>query len=249
MSQARIFTIALMALVLASPACYSHQWIVSAQEDHQAQVPSSPATTANAPRAERGDREGKLLVKEEEGEVDPNVAFRHSWAVRMISKITGLSIDGAFWLCMVLNFVIIVGVLWMLLRKVVPAVFRNRVDAIQRRLEEARKTSEDARLRLADVEARLSRLDAEIEQMRVEAEDSSRGEEERVLAAAEEERRRIVTSAEQEIARATGAARRELKAYTAELGVRLAEKKILIDESADRRLVREFASQMGRDGN
>lgn len=249
MPKTGIFTVMLLVLVLAVPCLSSPQRTLSAQQSRPAEVSATPAATADGYRAERREREGKLLVKEEEGEVDPNVAFRHSWAVRMISKITGLSIDGAFWLCMALNFIIIIGVLWLLLRKIVPAVFRNRADAIQRRLEEARKTSDDARRRLAEVEARLSRLDAEIEHMRAEAQDASRREEERVLAAVEDERRRIVASAEQEIARAAGAARRELKAYTAELGVSLAEKRILIEESTDRKLVRDFASQMGRDGN
>jgi F-type H+-transporting ATPase subunit b len=249
MSKATSKAMLLPALVLAL-MFFACGLSASGQETPQPGPSPAPAAESPAPRHPAdGRREGQLLVKEEEGEVDPNVVFRHSTAVRMIAAKTGLSIDQTFWLCMALNFIVIFGVLWFLLRKIVPTVFRNRAEAIQRRLEEARKASDDARRRLSEVETRLSRLDVEIEEMRREAEASSHHEEERVMAAAEEERRRIVQSAEQEIARAANAARRELKAYTAELGVSLAEKKIRIAEGADQQLVRDFTARLGRDGN
>jgi F-type H+-transporting ATPase subunit b len=81
------------------------------------------------------------------------------------------------------------------------------------------------------------------------AEDNAKAEEQRLLAATEEERRRIVTSAEQEIETAANAARRELKAYVADLAVHLAEKKIRVDKDTDEGLVRAFTAQMGKDGN
>jgi F-type H+-transporting ATPase subunit b len=244
-SQAMLLPASLLALVF-----FACGLAFAAQETPQTSGSPTPAAESPAPRHSiDGRREGQLMVKEEEGEVDPTVVFRHSAAVRMIAAKTGLSIDQTFWVCMALNFIVIFGGLWFLLRKIVPAVFRNRTVAIQRRLEEARKTSEDARRRLSEVEARLSRLDSEIEEMRREAEAASRHEEVRVMAAAEEERRRIVQSAEQEIARAANAARRELKAFTAELGVGLAAKKIRIAEGADQQLVRDFTARLGRDGN
>lgn len=243
MLKAKVFAVSVLALVLTCGMASLGQ---------EAQPPAQSSTpAAGAPKGshEKGLREGQELVKEEEGEADPSAVFRHSAAVRKISRWTGLSIDQTFWLCMVLNFLVIFVGLWIIGKKIFPAVFRNRTELIQRRLEEARKTSEDARRRLAEVETRLSRLDSEIEQMRREAEASSRNEEERVMAVAEEERRRIVESAEQEIARAANAARRELKSYAAELGVNLAEKKIRIAEGADRQLVRDFTARLGRDGN
>jgi F-type H+-transporting ATPase subunit b len=233
------------ALVLALALSFSAR-ITCGQESHQPQ--SSVSTVQAAPAAEAHGEAGQPENKKE-AEADPAEAFRHSSSVKLVSRITGLGIDQAYWLCMVLNFAIIFAVLFMVFRKSVPAMFRNRTEAIQRRMEEARKTGEDARRRLAEVEARLSRLDQEIEAMRREADASGRQEEERVMAAAEEERRRIVESAEQEIARAANAARRELKAYAAELGVNLAEKKIHIAEQADQALVREFASRLSKDGN
>lgn len=252
MSRANWFAALLLTLGLGAPAFSGAGRTAAAQEAQQPQPSSTAPAKVQKDHRPLSEAEKKehLLEKEEEGEVDPNEVFKHSSAVRWISRKTGLSIDGAFWLCMVLNFVVVFVGVWMFLKKIgVPAVYRNRAEAVRQRLEEARKTSEEARQRLSEVEARLSRLDREIEQMRTEAEASARGEEERTKAEVENERRRIVDSAEQEIVRLANAARRELKAYAAELGVSLAEKKIRIEEHADERLVRDFASHLGRDGH
>jgi F-type H+-transporting ATPase subunit b len=135
------------------------------------------------------------------------------------------------------------------MRKMLPGYFKGRTATIQKGIEEARKMSEDARRRLAEVEGRLSRLDAEIAGMRREADENAKAEEQRLLVAGEEERRRIVASAEQEIEMAANTARRELKAYVAELAVQLAEKKIRVSNDTDEALVRAFTAQMGKDGN
>ena len=51
----------------------------------------------------------------------------------MISKVTGLSVDGAYWLAVVLNFaVVVVAIVWAS-KKYLPAVFRNRTGSIQNR--------------------------------------------------------------------------------------------------------------------
>lgn len=249
MPKVRTLAALVVALVLSFPALSRNTLIALAQESQPAATPAPPSNATKSHKGEHRGDESRLIVKEEEGKADPNEVFRHSDAVKQIARLTGLSPDEVYWICFVLNFIVVVAILWLLLKKTLPVVFRNRSEAIQRRLEEARKTSEEARRRLAEVEARLSRLDSEIEHMQREAEAASRHEEERILAAAEEERRRIVESAEQEIARAANAARRELKAFAAELGVSLAEKKIHIAESTDQKLVRDFASRLGKDGN
>ena len=232
---------------------------VRAQESATSQAPSasqSPNNTVEKQQAQQGESQ-----EQEAEEPSEDAVFRNSPAVKFIARLIGpdpdkehdpkkreAELDKAFWICMVLNFIVIFALLWFLLRKAVPALFRNRNEAIQRRLEEARKTSEEARKRLAEVESRLSRLDTEIEKMRHEAESGASVEEKRMLEAAEQERRRIVESAEQEIARAAAAARRDLKAYAAELAVGLAEKRIRITDDVDHELVRDFASRLGRDG-
>jgi F-type H+-transporting ATPase subunit b len=220
---------------------------LSAQEASSSQNPSSSPTNADA--SGRKAQPSPAAEGKEAKETDENEAIRHSSPVRFIARITGLSLDQAYWLCVLINFAIVfVSVAWAL-RKKLPGVFKSRTDAIQQRIEEARKTSEEARRRLGEVEGRLARLDVEITEMRREAEENARAQDKRIQVGTEEESRRIVVAAEQEIAIAANAARRELKAYSAELAVQLAEKKIKVGKDTDQALVREFTSQLGKDGH
>jgi F-type H+-transporting ATPase subunit b len=216
----------------------------------RAQESAKPASSATAEPPAKTEHqsekaEGQEKVKEG-GEAD---AIRNAPAVKFIARHTGLTNNQAYWLCIILNFAVIFFAIGGLLRKMLPGYFSGRTAAIQKGIEEARKMSEDARRRLADVEGRLSRLDTEIAGMRREAEENAKAEEQRLLAAGEEERRRIVISAEQEIEMTANAARRELKAYVAELAIQLAEKKIRVSKDADEALVRAFTTQLGKDGN
>src|SRR6202165_3243232 len=215
------------------------------QPQSSPKAPVNPEKSLEGSAAQRETNPSSSEPAEKESQEE---ALRHSASVKLIAKYTGLGIDKAYWLSVTLNFLILFAIAWILLRKLLPGLFQGRTEAIQKRLAEARKTTEEARRRLADVEGRLARLDTEIAQLRSEAEAGARAEEQRVLAAVEEERRRIVQTAEQEIAMTASAARRELKAFAAELAVDLAEKKIRIGQSADEALVREVAAQLGKDG-
>ena len=190
----------------------------------------------------------------EAAEEDETAQFKHSGAVKLVAKITGLSLDHAYWLCVILNFAIIAGLVAWAMKKNLPGVFRDRTASIQKAMEEARKASEDAQRRLAEVESRLKQMDVEIGEMHRTAEKEVEAEESRIKAATEEEARKIVESAEQEITAATKAARRELTAYAANLAVSLAEKQIKVDAATDQGLVRGFTDQLspkdvnGKDG-
>ena len=222
-------------LALAAGIALAPQWVrVRAQE------PQKTAATASEQERER--------TQESAQEAGPEEALRNSPAVKWIARTTGMSNDNAYWLCVLLNFAVVAFLVLYFLRKKLPGFFQARNESIRARIDEARKTSEEARRRLQDVEGRLSRLDVEIAAMRQEADDNAHAEEKRIMAEAENERRRIVAATEQEIAAAANNARRELKAYAAELAVDLAEKKIRVGQDADRELVREFTSQLGKDG-
>ncbi|HXB23035.1 MAG TPA: ATP synthase F0 subunit B [Candidatus Solibacter sp.] len=242
-----IFSVALLSLTFFSGISGALSPLPGSQQDSA----KAPATSENSVENSTAQRELTHAANEAAGrepEPDQQEALRHSASIKAIARITGLSIEKAYWLGIIINFVILFAILWVALRKMLPGLFKSRTEAIQKRLEESRKTTEEARRRLAEVEGRLSRLDTEIAQMRNEAEASAQAEEQRVLAAVEEERHRIVLSTEQEITMAASAARRELKAFAAELAVNLAEKKIQIGQSADQALVREFATQLRKDG-
>ena len=190
------------------------------------------------------------LVREsrEAADEDDQSQFKHSPSVQLVARLTGLDLEHAYWVCVLLNFVVIgLGIFW-LLKKNLPGLFRDRTASIQKAMEDARKTSEDANRRLAEVEARLSRLDLEIGGMRAAAETEAAAEEQRIKTAAEEDRRKIVESAEQEIAAAAKSARRELTSYAADLAVSLAKKQIHVDASTDQALLRNFANQLSGNG-
>jgi len=221
----------------------NRMWL-HAQEARPAESSSkdSQIGSQEAKAGEEKKQEQKEGTSEEE-------ALRNSPVVRSIAAKTGLSTNQVYWICVLINFGIVVFAVAYVMRKKLPGLFKGRTEAIQKHLEEARRTSEEARTRLSEVEARLSRLDSEIEAMRRQAEENARAEDKRILAESEQERQRIVQTAEQEIGMAAGAARRELQAYAAELAVDLAGKKIRVKPDTDQALVREFTSWLGKDGN
>ena len=231
----RFFARAFLLVGLIATAILFHESVQaqSSDSDHNATSTAESSPTKAAP--------------EPESEEDPTAQFKHSASVRLLSRITRLSTDDAYWLAVVLNFAIVVGAIWWFSKKNLPAMFRNRTASIQKSLEEARKASEDANKRLSEIESRLSRLDQEISGMRAMSEKEAAAEEERIKAGTAEESRRIVESAQQEIAAATKAARRELTAYAADLAVTLASRQMKLDATTDQALVRRFAQQLSGD--
>jgi F-type H+-transporting ATPase subunit b len=228
----------LTILALASILLFSLFTVAqtSSEEPAHPSQQNAPANASSTPSPEPNSGE------------DETAQFKHSASVQLLSRITGLSLDAAYWLAVVLNFAIVVGIIAWASKKNLPAMLRNRTASIQKSLEEARKASEDANRRLGDIEARLGHLDDEIHQMRVASEKEAAAEEERIKAAAAEDARRISESAGQEIAAATKAARRELTAYAADLAVTLATKQIHVDTATDQALVRRFAEQISNNG-
>jgi len=212
------------------------------------QPSSLSSAKSSAQPHESSEGSGKAAAGKEASGEDETAQFRHSASVKLLSKITGLSLDGAYWLAVVLNFAIVAGLIAWFSKKNLPGMFRSRTASIQKSLEEARRASEDANRRLSEIEARLGRLDDEINEMRAASETEAAAEEERIKAAAAEDARRIAESAGREIEAAAKAARRELTAYAAELAVTLAGRQIRVDTQTDQALVRRFGQQLSNDG-
>jgi F-type H+-transporting ATPase subunit b len=212
----------------------------------QEQRPQQKKHVQSEPQREGFARQLARESREAAGEEEKNetAEFKQSAAVQWIAQKTGLSLQQAYRLCVLVNFAVMGGVLFWAWRKYLPGLFRQRTAAIQKAMQEAQKASDEARRRLAEIESRLMRLDGEIGMMRNAAEREAASEEARIHAAAEEDARKIVESAGQEIAAAAKAARRELTAYAADLAVGLAQKQIRVDAATDQALVREFAGQL-----
>ena len=190
--------------------------------------------TANFPRSRR--RPERTL----------NSSVRRLWSGCPI--ISGISAAAGYWLFVFINFAIIAGFIYWASRTSLAQAFRHRTAAIQKGLEEARRASTEANARLQEVQARLSKLDLEVAAIRAAADADFSAEEQRIKLAAEEDARRVIETGESEITAAAKNARRELKIYAAELAVELAKKEIKVDPQADAALVRDFVSQLGKDG-
>lgn len=216
------------------------------QKKQQSQSSQSQNSQAQGPKQRGIGQQLAHETREAAGEdKDETAEFKQSAAVKLIAKWTGLSLQHAYWLSVLLNFVVIAGVIAWAARKYLPAMFSARTAAIQKAMQEAQKASEEARRRLAEIESRLMKLDVEIGMMRNAAEKEAGVEEARIQAAVQEEARKMVESAQQEIASAAKTARRELTAYAADLAVGLAQKQIRVDAATDQALVRKFAGDLG----
>lgn len=242
-----LLALALLAcLVLWTGPAVRAQSSSAAQTDSAASERQSQGGAAAAQPSTPGAQLARES-REAAGEDDQS-QFKHSSSVKLVARLTGLSLEHAYWLCVSLNFLIIAAAIVWLSKKNLPGLFRNRTASIQKAMEEARKASQDANRRLAEIEARLARLDGEIGEMRGVADNEAVAEEARIKAAAAEDARKVVEMAEQEIAAAAKAARRELTAYAADLAVTLAKKQIQVDPTTDQALVRSFAEQLSNGG-
>jgi len=215
------------------------------------QAPSSSPTSPQQPRHSSGQHSLSQQLARETREAageDDQSQFKQSSSVVWVAEVTGMSLEHAYLLCVLLNFVVIAAAIFWFSKKNLPGLFRNRTASIQKAMEEARKASEDANRRLAEIEARLSKLGVEIGEMRAAAEKEAAAEEQRIKDAAEEDARKIVESAEREIAAAVKAARRDLTAYAADLAVSLAKKQIHVDTATDQALLRSFTQQLSANG-
>ncbi len=207
------------------------------------QATPGASQTAASPSAQAGEAGHRDAMTREPA--DEEEAFKTSPAVQFVSRITKLSLNTAYWLCVGVNFAILAIAILLFMRSSLPAMFRSRTQEIQKGIQEARQASEDAGRRLKDIELRLSRLDSDIAEMQKRAESEARMEEERIRASIDEEKHKIVETAEQEIGQVASAARRDLQKYAAELAVEIAKKRIHVDAADDKVLIADFARQLG----
>jgi len=239
-------TLRVLLLALLGMSC-AGAVLVCAQEPAAAPSASPEQKQAGGHEARQPGPGQRLVHESREAageEKDETEQFKQSASVQFIARLTGLSLQQAYWLSVILNFAVIAGIIGWAARKYVPGMLRDRTAAIQKAMQEAQKASEEARRKLGEIESRLAKLDSEIDAMREHAEKEALAEAARIQAAAREDAQKIVAAAEQEIAAAVKAARRELTAHAADLAVGLAQKQIRVDAATDQALVRGFAGQL-----
>ena len=124
------------------------------------------------------------------------------------------------------NFAILVGLLGYMIKKSAPAFFQARTEQIQSAIVEAGKAKLTAEERVAEIERRLAGLAAELDSMKARARTEMASEGERIREETERHLANLQRQAEQEIESMTKAALKELKLYSADLALRMAENQV-----------------------
>jgi F-type H+-transporting ATPase subunit b len=124
------------------------------------------------------------------------------------------------------NFLILAGGLGYLAAKNAGPFFATRSSQIRKDMIEAQEAKREADARAGEVDRRLAALESDIAALRADSEREAQAETERLARHAAAEIAKIQANAEQEIVSAGKAARTELKRYSAELAINLAEQRL-----------------------
>jgi F-type H+-transporting ATPase subunit b len=138
-----------------------------------------------------------------------------------------------FMLWRVVNFLILAGLLGWLIRKHAGPFFAERSQSIVQDIADSRRKLAESEARANVIEERLARLGLDVEELKTKARAEMALEHERIESETDARVKKVFLLAEQEMVAATKAARTELKAYTAQLAVDLAEKKIISHMTPD----------------
>jgi len=147
------------------------------------------------------------------------------------------------------NLAIFVAIMaYILTRKVkLGEAFRARRENIRAELARAQQERDAAVAKLKEVEERLARLDIEVTAIKEQSKVEAAEENERIARATETEVAKLTEQAQREIERAGKTARHELRRYTAEQSVRLAEELIRreMKPEDDSRLITRNIEELG----
>jgi F-type H+-transporting ATPase subunit b len=146
----------------------------------------------------------------------------------------------------ILNFLILAGGLWYLLRLPFGRYLGARAEEIKGGLTSAAALRAQASARLSDIETRVRALPAEIDALKKRGSEEIVAEEARIRQVVDAERQRLVDNARREIDLQLQSARRDLTHHAADLAVDLAEQRIRTQITGEdqRRLIDRYVTQM-----
>lgn len=149
-------------------------------------------------------------------------------------------------LVQIINFVVLLGILYAVAYKPLLKALQARSSAIQQQLAEAQAARDAAQRQLAEFEARLAAAHAEAQTMRERALREAAELKDRLATEARAEATRLVAAARAEIEQSVRRARTELRAQVGALAVEIAERVVqrsLRNEDHER-LVQEALARM-----
>ena len=148
------------------------------------------------------------------------------------------------------NFLLLVGGLGYLVKKLLLPFLEERGSQIRADMDRSAKALADAEQRLAVVEEKMKSMNEEMASLRQAALHESAAERERIEQAAAADAGKVLATAGQEIESAVKTARQELKVFTSELALSLAEKNIraALTPASEQRILRNFVRDLSAGG-
>ena len=124
------------------------------------------------------------------------------------------------------NLAIFVTVMYLLVRKPAREFFAARLAEVRATLDRAAKEKAEAEAKMNELNARLSKLDAEVAEIRAQSEREATAEHARLQAEAQADAAKLRATAQREIEGAKQTALVQLRQFTADQAVTLAEQLI-----------------------
>jgi F-type H+-transporting ATPase subunit b len=154
------------------------------------------------------------------------------------------SLAALFW--PVINFAVMCGVLYYLLKTPLATYLKDRDETIRRDLVEAASLKSTATAQLDDIDRKLKALPGEIETLRQRGKTEVAAEEQRITQQATAERDRLIAQAGRDLETQVRLAKRALTAHAADLALQLAADRIATETTAadHGRLVTRYLEQV-----
>lgn len=146
-----------------------------------------------------------------------------------------------------LNLAVFAAIMTYLLKKPLSEQFKAKREEIRADLIKAEAEKQAALAELTSAEAKLVSLDAEKSKVLANAKSEAEAEKARLAAEAEAEAKRLQDQAEGEIARLAQVSKNDLRKFSAEESIRLAEEKLRsqMNADSDSRLVKAGIQSIG----
>ncbi|MBM4129014.1 MAG: ATP synthase F0 subunit B [Nitrospira sp.] len=150
-----------------------------------------------------------------------------------------------FW--KIINFGILIAILWIFAKKPFQAFLRQRTEMIQKTLKEAQEAKEAAQKALQEVEEKLRLKDAEIEKILAASRGAGESERLRLIEQGDKLREKILEQAKANIEFELRHAKEAIKAEAVEIAIELAEKKIKekLTKEEQEKLLEESIAKIG----
>lgn len=146
----------------------------------------------------------------------------------------------------VINFLIVAGVLWWLLKDRLPAFLEDRRSKIDRTIEEAKAAKAEAEAKRAEYEVKIARAEQEVAEIQAEAGRRAEAMKEELARAAEAAAKKVASDAEERIDAEVRKARAELQREASLLAIELSAEiiKERLNEEDQQKLVDETIEKL-----